>query len=382
MKIALVHDYLNEFGGAERVLKVLSEMYPEAPIYTIFKVEGSNAAEEFKDKKIIESWFGKIPFCHKLISPLRFLLPAIWGSFDFSEYDLVISSAAWAVTKGFKRGKRTKEICYLHTPPRWLYGYDESRSWNNKWYGWAIKVYALVVSHFLRQYDYKRAQNVDLFIVNSKNVGKRVEKFYRRNDYKVVYPPVNVERYKPLKDVPLKGRYYLTGGRMTSAKNFDLIIKAFNKLKIPLKIYGGGILEEKLKSLASENTRPQKPGASATGGQVEFVGKVSDSRLVELYQSAKAFIAAQKDEDFGMTVIEAMAAGIPVIAYRGGGYEESVIEGKTGIFFDKLTVESLIKAVTKFEKNKWDKKLIQKHSKKFSKENFVKKIKKVIRDYA
>src|SRR5690606_34801991 len=128
------HDYLNGFGGAERVLLALSELYPDAPIYTAYVTKDSAAHEHFKDKKIIESWFAKLPYSHKLISPLRFLVPLIWSSFDFSKYDLVITSASWAVTKGVIKGKKTKEICYLHTPPRYLYGYDTSRNWQQKWF--------------------------------------------------------------------------------------------------------------------------------------------------------------------------------------------------------------------------------------------------------
>ncbi|MBN1169066.1 glycosyltransferase [Candidatus Woesebacteria bacterium] len=368
-RVALVHDYLNDFGGAERVLKVLSEIYPDAPIYTIFTVKGSSAYKKFKDKKIVESWFAKIPFCHKLISPLRFLLPAIWNSFDLSEYDLVITSASWAVTKGLKRGKVTKEICYLHTPPRWLYGYDESRNWENKWYGTLVKGYALIVGHLLRQYDFRQAQKVDLFIVNSENVARRIEKFYRRKADHIIYPPVDVEKFKSLKNPYFKGKYYLTGGRMTSAKNFDLIIKVFNELKLHLKIYGSGILEKELRGMANKN--------------VEFVGKVNDQELVELYQGARAFITAQKDEDFGITPVEAMAAGTPVIAYFGGGYKETVVEDKTGIFFEALSVESLKRAVQSFETSGYKKIRSAdciKQAEKFSKDNFVKQFKRVVED--
>lgn len=337
MKIALVHDYLIDYGGAERVLKALHEMYPEAPIYvSVLNKQGLGEFwKEFADADVRVSWFGKLPYAHRMISPLRFLLPWIWGGFDFSDYELVITSAAWAITKGMKKSKGTKEICYIHTPPRWLYGYDESRSWKNKWYGWAVKAYAAVIGHFLRIYDCNSAQRVDHFIANSQNVARRVEKFYRRNVDAVIHPPINVEKFKPLRVPPLKGGYYLAGGRMMASKNFDLIIIAFNRSGLPLKIYGTGLLREELEDLAEEN--------------VEFVGRVDDGELVELYRGAEAFIIAQKDEDFGMTPVEAMAAGTPVIAYRGGGYEESVIEEKTGVFFDELTAESLQQAVKHFD---------------------------------
>jgi len=366
-KVALVHDYLNEFGGAERVLLALSEIYPKAPIYTIYAKNNSAAWEHFKDKKIVESWFSHLPYSYKLISPLRFLIPFIWKRFDFSGYDVVITSASWAVTKGMKNAK--KEICYLHTPPRYLYGYDTSRNWQNKWFSGLVRTYALVVNHFMRMYDYNQAQKVDHLIVNSKNIGKRVEKFYRRDDYKVIYPPVNTYQFRQRPVYQLSDtNYYLTGGRMVAAKNFDLIIKACQKEGVSLKLYGSGIEENKLKKLNGEN--------------VEFLGKISDSELINYYRGAKAFIVAQKDEDFGITPIEAAAAGTPTIAYRGGGYLESVVNGKTGIFFDELTVDSLTKAIKKFEKLSFKKSDLTNHAKKFSEERFKKEVVQFVNKYA
>src|SRR3989344_7255289 len=200
MKVALVHDYINEFGGAERVLEALCEIYPEAPIYTAYLKKSSNAYPHFKDRKIIESWAAVIPFFPRLASPLRILTPWIWGSLDLSKYDLVISSASWYVTKGFgsrqnqisnlksQISKKPIEICYCHTPPRWLYGYTTSVNFQK----FAIvRAYAAIVGHFLRLYDFKRAQKVNFFIANSKEVQSRIQKFYRR-DSTVIYPPVSL----------------------------------------------------------------------------------------------------------------------------------------------------------------------------------------------
>lgn len=358
-KVALVHDYLNEFGGAERVLLALSEIYPNAPIYTIYAKKNSPAWENFKDKKIKENWFGRLPYADKLISPLRFLIPLIWRSFNFSEYDLVITSASWAITKGMINAK--SEICYLHTPPRYLYGYDTSRNWQNKWFASVVRCYALIVNHFMRQYDFKQAQKVDRFIVNSQNVGERVEKFYRRDDYKIIYPPVNTDKFqqKPNYYTPADS-YYLTGGRLVAAKNFDLVIKACKKAGVSLKIYGDGIDAEKLQKICGKNC--------------EMLGRVSENELAKLYGGAKAFIVAQRDEDFGITPVEAAAAGTPTIAYRGGGYLETVVEGETGMFFDELTPDSLAQAIKEFESLKFSKKALQKHAEKFSKREFEKKI--------
>jgi len=373
MKIALVHDYLNDFGGAERVLLALSKIYPNAPIYTIYYKKDSACGAEFKDKKIIESWFSKLPFAHKLISPLRFLVPVIWGSFNFAKYDLVITSASWAVTKGMKNAKR--EICYLHTPPRYLWGYDTSRDWKSLWFAGAVKAYALIVNHFMRIYDFSQAQKVTYFIANSKNVGRRIEKFYRRKDYKVIYPPVDIHSHRknPLlrgpsaasREFSLDARYYLTGGRMTFAKNFDLIIKACKKANVKLRVFGTGVEKSKLRELA--------------GGSVEFLERVSDEELANLYANAKAFIVAQKDEDFGMTPLEAARHGTPTIAYRAEGYLESVIENKTGIFFDELIADAISKAIKKSEKIKWNKREIIKHAEKFGVERFEKEIKEIVK---
>lgn len=367
MKIALVHDYLLDFGGAERVFAELHKIYPDAPIYTVLvdKQGMGKFWSEFADAKVITSWFGKLPFASKLISPLRFLLPLIWNSFDFSKFDVVIGSASWAVTKGFKKGRNTIEICYLHTPPRYLYGYDTSRNWKTLWFSKLVELYALIVNHFMRQYDFNAAQRVDYFIANSKNTGKRIEKFYRRN-YKVIYPPVEVEKIITSKVKPVGGNFYLAGGRLVAAKNFDLIIKACKEMKVKLKIFGFGILDSELKSLADES--------------VEFLGKVTDEKLIALYKGAKAFILAQKDEDFGITPVEAAATGCPVIAFRGGGYMETVVDGVTGLFFEDLTVESLTEAMKRFEERKSNPKACISHAKNFSKERFRNEIVKFVKE--
>ena len=336
MKVALVHDYLIDYGGAEVVLSALHEIYPQAPLYTLVleKKRLGKFWGKFKDAKIITSWFNDLPFASRLISPLRFLLPLIWTSFDFSDFDVVITSASWAITKGVKKGNKTIEICYLHTPPRYLYGYDTSRKWQCRWFAPLIDFYALIVNHFLRQFDFKQAQKVDYFVANSENVGQRIKKFYRRS-YQVLYPPVEIPS-SGSSFSGIKRNYFLTGGRLVVSKNFDLVIKACQKLGKPLKIFGVGPEETKLKKLA--------------GKKIEFVGQVTDAERSKLYQGAKAFIAAQKDEDFGLTPVEAQGNGCPVIAFRGGGYLESVVENKTGIFFDQLTAESLEEAIKKLER--------------------------------
>jgi len=362
MKVAIVHDYLIDFGGAEEVLAVLHEMYPDAPIYTsiLNKTKMKKFMYKFKDAKIITSWFNYVPFADRAISLFRFLIPLIWSSFDFTNYDLVLDSSSWAITKGFKKGKKTIEICYLHTPPRYLYGYDTSVIWQDKWYGFLVSIYGAIVNHFMRIYDFKQAQKVDYFITNSKNVGKRVEKFYRRNDYQVMYPPINIEGIEKSNAKMIDEDFYLTGGRMVAAKNFNLIIEAFNKNKKHLKIFGAGIDEGRLRSIANKN--------------IEFLGKVQEEYKFSLLKSCKAFILAQKDEDSGMTAVEVQAGGKPAIAFNGGGYPETIINGKTGILFNKLDINILNDTIEKFEKMKFKQEDCINQAKKFSKERFKKEM--------
>src|SRR3989344_2545805 len=190
MKIAIVHDFLKEYGGAERVLEVLHEIYPEAPIYTAFvDYKGLGVhAERVKKWKIIQSPFGSSYFMKKFHSPLRFLAPLVWESFDFKKYDVVISSSGWYMSRGIITRPETTHICYLHHPPRHLYGYQTAMQWQKYWF---MRMYAAIVNHHLRIYDYLAAQRVDHFIANSEEVKRRTKKFYRR-DADVIYPPVEI----------------------------------------------------------------------------------------------------------------------------------------------------------------------------------------------
>jgi glycosyltransferase involved in cell wall biosynthesis len=361
MKVAIVHDYIKEYGGAERVLEALCEIYPEAPIYTAFYQKGSPAWERFKNRKIIASRVQHIPFfATKLHSPFRFLAPSIWGSFDFSNYDVVITSASWYVTKGIRKGEKTIEVCYCHTPPRWLYGYKTSVEWQRFW---VVKVYGMLVGHFMRMYDFNAAQRVDYFIANSQEVQARIKKFYRR-DSTVIYPPVSLQAGNRKQETGKKDYYFIVA-RIVGGKGLELAVEAAKELGITLKIAGAP---------AGYYTGHKKLQKDATD-TIEFLGRVSDKELVTLYSEAKAFLALATDEDFGITPVEAMLCGTPVIAYYGGGYKETVIDGKTGVFFHNPTVASLVTAIKQFEKMKFDPKECKKQAEKFSKERFIKEIK-------
>ena len=364
MKVALVHDYLREFGGAERVLKVLTEMYPRAPIYTAFCVKGSTAEKEFRGKEIHESWLAPFLKIGRAYSPLRFLIPLIWRSMDLTSYDLVITSCSWYITRGFKIGNKTRVVAYCHTPPRWLYGYETSINLQKYW---PVKIYAAIVGHFMRMYDWKSSQKVKYWIANSKNVQDRIIKFYRK-DSKVIYPPVETTRIMNY-DSRIggrKGNYFLIASRLVGAKGIEKVIKAFRSKALSeykLKIVGeaSGYVN------ITDNVRPCK--------NVEFLGRVGDNELWELYAGARGFIALARDEDFGMTVVEAQAAGTPVLAFNGGGFKESVVDGETGILINNTNEWTIINAVRKLNKIKWDRMKLRRNAERFSKERFIKEIK-------
>mgnify|MGYP001571083690 CR=1 len=351
MKIALVHDFLREYGGAERVLEAIHEMWPTASIYTSFVDWPSFAkapagkVDLFKSWDIRTSWVQRYWLIKKFISPLRFLAPKIWESFDLSHYDVVISSSGWFMCRGVTVKKPAVHICYIHHPPRNLYGYATGSDLQKYW---IVRVYAGIVNFFLRHYDFETAQKVDYFIANSKETARRVKKFYRREST-VIYPPVDMpasarQRVSASTLKTMTPSYFLSVGRLTYAKRVDLAIMACNKLKLPLKIVGAGKEEGYFKKLASQGQALR----SKNSEKVEFLGSVTDEELGKLYAGAKALIFCALDEDFGMVPVEAMAHGTPVIALAQGGVVETVVDGKTGVLFDEPTVESLVGAIKKF----------------------------------
>ena len=336
MKVVLVHDQLREFGGAERVLVSLKKIFPTADVYTTtFDLDSLGSHKQLiKDWKVNVSWFGKIPFLNRFYSPFRFLTPLIWESFDFSKYDLVISSSGSWMSKGIITNKPTVHISYIHHPPRYLYGYETAVEWQKYFF---IKIYGYIVNHFLRIWDYTSSQRADYLIANSEETRLRIKKFYRR-DAIVIYPPVYIPTFSKnfggqAKKTP---NYFITVSRLARAKHIDILIEAANKLKILLKIVGSGRDFDRLKQMA--------------GPTVEFLGNLTDKELKKTYLNAKAFLFASRDEEFGIAVVEAMGYGLPVIAYRSGGIPEYLNDGKNGFLFDQLDPSSLIDKIKEFEK--------------------------------
>ncbi len=367
MRVAIVHDQLREFGGAERVLVSLKKIFPNAPIYTsTYDQDALGSHKElFKKWKVIASWFDKIPVVNRFYSPLRFLTPWIWESFDFSKYDLVISSSGSWMCKGIQTKKPTIHISYIHHPPRYLYGYETAIEWQKYI---LIKIYGNIVNHFLRIWDFNSSQRADYFIANSEETKKRIQKFYRR-DATVIYPPVKIPKKLQVTSYKLQAHYYVTVSRLARAKHVDILIKAANKYKFRLKIVGTGRNEEYLRSIA--------------GPTVELLGNLSDVELVKVYKNAKAFLFSSVDEEFGIAPIEAMGYGIPVIAYKSGGVPEYVKDRVNGYLFNDLNEDSSVNKIKKFESlNEKEliamKKQARKTAEQFTEEKFKKKILKFI----
>src|SRR3990167_4428999 len=349
MRIAIVHDYIKEYGGAERVLEELHKLFPEAPVYTsIYAPEYLGPHMwVFRQMRIKTSFLQWIPYKEKLISIFRLISPLSFLSFDLSKFDVIIVSQTGAYFPNLVRKGRAKLVCYTHTPPRYLYGYMTAREWQKDT---LMRIFGSIANHFLRMVDFKASENVDYFIANSEEVRVRIQKFYRK-DAVVINPPVSLSTPE-VKAAPTSGvkkkEYYLAGGRLARAKGIDIIVEAFNRSGKKLKVFGKGFagFDEELKSMAGKN--------------IEFLGEVTDIERQELM---------------------ANAAGTPVIAYRSGGVRETVVDPSTssgqvatGIFFDENTPDAINEAIKKFEKAKIGSDECRKQAEKFSNEVFDKKI--------
>ncbi|MFA5749770.1 MAG: glycosyltransferase [Candidatus Shapirobacteria bacterium] len=371
-RIAIVQDYIKEFGGAESVLETLSDIFPDAPIFTsiykpAFLGPHQSRLRSKWDHRIHQSFFKYIPFAYKIISPLRIFSPLAFKSFDFSKFDVIITSATGAYFPNSLNKKSAKLICYCHTPPRYLYGLPTARNFTKNKF---IKFLVAIINHYLRLLDFKFAQNVDQFVANSHTTATRIQKFYRR-DAIVINPPVNIppNLKSPLskeETADQKEIYYLAGGRLARAKRFDIAIEACKLTKVKLKIFGRDFAnyEFELKKMANSN--------------IEFLGEVDNETKSQLYQNAQAFIFPADQEDFGIVPVESMSYGCPVIAYKSGGVTETVIDNKTGVFFDELTGKSCAQAIQTFQKLKIKQSDCVTRASEFGTDKFIQKIKKLI----
>jgi glycosyltransferase involved in cell wall biosynthesis len=356
MKIAVVADWLTNQGGAENVVLDIMETYPDADLYT--SIYNEKALPQFLKYKPITSFIDYLPFAKTKHQLYLWLMPFVFESFDFSEYDIVISSS-FACSKGIITKPNTLHICYCHTPMRYVWGryIDFIKRYKLPT---IIKSLAKPLLHKLRIWDYLAAQRVDVFIANSSYIQKRIKKFYKKDS--IVLNPAIEEPIKGAESFEFSN-YYLCIGRLTSHKRFDLIIKAFNENKLNLVVAGKGDVLSDLKNLNSnENTK--------------FVGFVSKAQRAWLYKNAKALIFPQ-EEDFGITPVEAQSYGCSVIAYNKGGIKDSVTN-KTATLFNKQTAEEINQAIKEHSKKSLDKQEIKKHAESFYNKNFRKKLKKII----
>jgi len=350
-KVALVFDWMTNPGGAEKVNHVLHKIFPDAPIFT--SIYNSDAFDNFKDAAITTSFIQSLPFSKTKHQLYLGLMPYAYELFDLSNYDIVISSSH-SCAKGIITKPETLHVCYCHTPMR--YAWDNWHSYIKDYkMNFLLKRYAKKRLHKIRIWDRASADRVDYFVANSKTTKRRIEKYYSK-PATVIHPMISSSKFKVANQT---NGYFLAVGRLTPYKKFDLIVEAFNKLGLPLKIAGTGIAMGDLKKQAN--------------GNIEFLGYVDDKKLRKLYSEAEALIFPQL-EDFGIIPLEAMASGRPVIAYKKGGALDTVVEGKTGIFFNKQTPMHLKAAVEKFieDKKDFNPSKIREHAAKFDKKNFKK----------
>lgn len=352
VKIALVHDWLTNMGGAERVLINFKEIYKDSPIYTTL-YNPKKLDNELKNIDVRTSFLQNEKNLKKGHQGLLPYMPAAFENFDLNEYDIVLSSSS-SCAKGIVTSPSSMHICYCHTPMRygWEFYYEYANDWDMKKIKRSMLKYFI---NYIRVWDNVSSNRVDYFIANSKNVAWRIWKHYRRESV-VIHPPVRCHLFN-VSDIDED--YFLILSRLVPYKKIDLAVRAFNELGLPLVVIGDGVEKEKLQSIAKDN--------------IKFLGRQPDNVVKEYYSKCRAFIFPG-EEDFGITSLEAQASGRPVIGFGKGGLLETVVEGKTGVFFNEQTVESLKDAVKRFQHMDFDKQTIRTHAGEFSEEMFKNKI--------
>jgi len=360
MKVALVHDFLVRLGGAERVLKVLADMYPLAPIYTLIYNEKA-VKDVFPSERVrtssLQKWSRFINY--RALFPW---MPRAVEEWDFSQYDLVISSSS-AYVHGVLTPLKTRHICYCHTPMRYIWDYSHEYLDEQHIHG-LTRFYLENKLSQIRMWDQVASSRPDAYICNSHTVKMRVQKYYRR-DSTVIYPPVDIDKFKAQKS---HEDYFLIVSTLTPYKKIDLAVQLFNKIRRRLVVIGGGKQLPYLRRIA--------------GPTIDILGQKSDEIVREYIQNCRGFIFPS-EEDFGIAPIEAMAAGKPVLAYRKGGLTETVIEGETGEFFNQQNLLSMEHGLARLMLNEkhYQPKKIREHAKRFSIENFKKNFRSFVRSF-
>ena len=365
MKTALVYDRVNKWGGAERVLMALHEIFPDAPLYTaVYSSKNAPWVKIFP--KVIPSFLQKIPFASSQHEFLGTLTPLAFESFDFSKFDLVISVTSEAA-KGIITRPSTLHICYMLTPTRYLWSAHDfyfKRPPAKFRFIPFFRAISKVPVKYLKIWDKIAASRPDVVIGISTVVSQRIKKYYGR-EAEVIFPPVETEKFR--NSASSRKSFFLIVNRLVPYKRVDIAIKVFNKLGVPLIVVGKGTEETKLKRMAKSN--------------IKFVGELTDAKLADYYRKCAALILPQ-EEDFGIVALEAQAAGAPVIAFKAGGALDTVIPGETGVFFEKQDAGSLARAVKRFRSLTFEKEKLKKNAERFSKENFKKNFLELTKKYA
>ncbi|MCB1107757.1 MAG: glycosyltransferase family 4 protein [Chlamydiia bacterium] len=358
MKVALVHDWLTTVGGAEKVLKALTETFP-AELFTLVKDLKRLEGTPFEKMDIKTSFIQKLPRAKKNYRSYLPLFPMAIEQFDLSDYDLVISSSH-SIAKGVLTHADQLHICYCHTPMRYAWDLYQQYLRESKLKSGIKGVFAKFFLHYLRMWDTHSSSRVDAYVANSHYVARRIQKLYEKEAC-VVYPPIDTDYFSLCTE---KEDYYLTASRMVPYKKIDLIVEAFGKMPDKkLVVVGDGPEMGKVKEKGSKN--------------IEILGYQDDATLRSLLQKAKGFVFAAL-EDFGILPVEAQSSGTPVIAYGRGGALETVLENQTGVFFKEQTVSSLIQAVEAFEQKRFDPYQIRRHAESFGEAIFKERFQNLV----
>lgn len=356
MRTAVVHEWLVTYAGSERVAEQMLLLYPDADLFSLVEFLPPELKFFIQHKPVTTSFLQKLPFANPHFRNYLPLMPLAIEQFDLSEYDLILSSNH-AVAKGVTTRADQLHICYVHTPIRYAWDLQQQYLQGAKLTRGLKAGLTQLVLHYLRLWDVATANRVDYFIANSRYVARRIQKTYRRSA-KIIYPPVAIDRFSPN---PQRDDFYFVLSRFVPYKRVDLIVEAFTHLGLPLVVVGDGAERHYLQSIAGKN--------------ITFLRHQPEATIVDLMQRCKAFVYAAA-EDFGIALVEAQAAGAPVIAYGKGGATESIISGKTGLLFSEQTVESLIDAIKTFEAGqiKFDQAQIRQNAERFAPERFQREL--------